>query len=83
MIVSWTKWDRACNVTGALVAHKSQTLHAVFIILLGSQSLWGGSVVEGEVEVFAWSKGIRVVLWWGWEIGQDQELSELHQSYKN
>ena len=66
-------------MTGALVAHKSQTLHAVFIILLGSQSLWDGSVVEGEVEVFAWSFAVWVVLGWLWEISQDQKLSKLYK----
>ena len=35
-------------------------------------------VEEREVEVSAWSLGIWVVLWWGWEVSQDDELTELN-----
>ena len=35
------------------------------------------SVVKGEAEVLTWFLVIWVILWWSWEVSQDQKLSEL------
>ena len=39
-------------------------------------------MVQGEVEVLAWSLGIWMVLWWGWEVCQNDEFSKLFKREK-
>ena len=40
-------------------------------------------VEEREVEVSAWSLSVWVVLWWGWEVSQNNELTELNKARKH